>query len=79
VQGRFIGRQFDDDQNRFSLDSFYSMDVEVGRGIGRRMQVFLAAENVLNQRYQVARTPVLNLGPPALVRVGLRFEYPGSK
>ncbi|HEX3321023.1 MAG TPA: TonB-dependent receptor [Terriglobales bacterium] len=78
-QGRFIGQQFDDDQNTFPLDRFYSMDAQVGRGLGRHMQIFVAAENIFNQRYQVARTPVLNLGPPALVRVGLRFEYPGNQ
>jgi outer membrane receptor protein involved in Fe transport len=79
LQGRFIGQQFDDDQNTFALDKFYSMDAQLGRGIGRHTQVFVATENMFNHRYQVARTPVLNLGPPALVRVGLRFEYPGNQ
>jgi outer membrane cobalamin receptor len=79
VQGRFIGRQFDDDQNLLPLDSFYAMDLEVGRGLTRHLQVFAAAENVLDERYQVARTPVVNLGPPILFRVGLRLNFPAEK
>jgi outer membrane receptor protein involved in Fe transport len=76
VGGRFVGRQFDDDQNQFPLDRFYTMDVEVGRAVTRHLEVFSAVENVLDQRYQVARTPVINLGPPILFRVGLRLNFP---
>ena len=79
VTGRFLGRQFDDDQNRLPLDRFHSLDMEVGRTLTRHFEVFAAIENVFNQRYQVARTPVLNLGPPILVRVGLRVNYPSKE
>ena len=79
LQGRFAGKQFDDDQNQFSLDRFFSMDLQVGRALTRNLEVFGAVENLLNQRYQVARTPVVNLGPPILVRVGLRLNFPGKK
>lgn len=71
-----MGRQFDDDQNQLPLDRFYAMDVEVGRAVTRHLGIFGAVENVLNQRYQVARTPVINLGPPILFRVGLRMNFP---
>jgi outer membrane receptor protein involved in Fe transport len=76
VGGRLVGRQFDDDQNQLPLDRFYAMDVEVGRAVTRHLGIFGAVENVLNQRYQVARTPVINLGPPILFRVGLRMNFP---
>ncbi len=79
VQGRFVGRQFDDDQNHFPLDGFYTMDLEVGRSLTRHLEIFAAAENLLDQRYQVARTPVINLGPPILFRAGLRLNYPAAK
>lgn len=79
MQGRFIGRQFDDDQNLLPLDSFHAMDLELGRDLARHVQVFAAAENVLDERYQVARTPVVNLGPPILFRVGLRLNFPAKK
>ena len=76
VAGRFIGQQFDDDQNQFPLARFYTMDFELGRSITSHLEVFGAVENVLNQRYEVARTPVVNLGPPILFRIGLRLNYP---
>lgn len=76
VAGRFIGQQFDDDQNQFPLARFYTMDFELGRSITRHLEAFGAVENVLNQRYQVARTPITNLGPPILFRIGFRLNYP---
>ena len=79
VDGRYVSRQFDDDQNMFPLDGFYTMDLQVGRSLTRHLEVFGAVENLLNQRYQVARTPIVNLGPPILFRIGLRVNYPAGK
>ena len=76
VAGRFVGQQFDDDQNQLPLARFYTMDLEIGRSITPHFEVFGAVENVFNQRYQVARIPVTNLGPPVLFRIGLRLGYP---
>ncbi|MGA2335744.1 MAG: TonB-dependent receptor [Terriglobales bacterium] len=79
LQGRFVGQQFDDDQNQFPLDRFYTMDLEVGRALTRHLEAFAAAENLLDQRYQVARTPIVNIGPPILYRVGLRLNFPAER
>jgi len=79
LQGRFVGQQFDDDQNQFPLDRFYTMDLQVGRALTRHLEVFAAAENLLDQRYQVARTPIVNIGPPVLYRVGLRLNFPAER
>jgi outer membrane receptor protein involved in Fe transport len=79
VIGRFVGQQFDDDQNQFPLDRFYTMDLQVGRAITRNMELFGAIENITNQRYQVAKTPVVNLGPPILFRAGVRLNFPPAK
>jgi outer membrane cobalamin receptor len=76
VAGRFVGEQFDDDQNQFKLDRFYTMDVQIGRALTHHLELFGAVENVLNQRYQVARTPIISLGPPILFRFGMRLNYP---
>ena len=78
VTGRFVGQQFDDDQNHFPLDAFYTMDAEVGRAITPHLELFGTIENILDQRYQVARTPVVNLGSPILFRVGVRLNYPAK-
>jgi len=79
VQGRFVGRQFDDDQNQLPLDSFYTMDFLAGRTLTKNLEIFVAAENILNQQYMVARTPITNLGPPILFRAGLRLDFPAGK
>jgi outer membrane receptor protein involved in Fe transport len=76
VQGRFVGRQYDDDQNTLPLNRFYTMDLQIGRAINRHLELFAAAENLLDERHQVARTPVVNLGPPILYRAGLRLNFP---
>ena len=78
LTGRFVGRQFDDDQNKFPLDRFYTMDLQLGRAITRNVELFCAVENILNQRYEVAKTPIVNLGPPVLYRFGVRLSLPGS-
>ncbi len=74
-----MGQQFDDDQNQFPLDRFYIMDLQVGRTLTRHLELFAAAENLLDQRYQVARTPIVNIGPPILYRVGLRLNFPAER
>ncbi len=79
LQGRFIGQQFDDDQNQFPLAKFYAMDLLIRRNLNRHMEVFVAAENLTDERYQVARTPTLNIGPPILFRVGIRLDFPPSR
>ena len=76
ASGRFVGEQFDDDQNQFLLHRFYAADFQLGRVLRRDLQLFVAIENAFNQRYETARTPTVNLGPPALVRVGVRVNLP---
>jgi len=40
------------------------------------MYLFVA-ENLLNQRYLTGRTPVTTVGPPILIRGGIRFRLRG--
>jgi outer membrane receptor protein involved in Fe transport len=77
VQGRTVGSQFDDDQNQFPLDRYFTLDAFASRRIGRSVEVFAAFENLTGQRYEVGATPVTTLGPPLLARVGLRFNAGG--
>jgi outer membrane receptor protein involved in Fe transport len=76
VQGTFVGQQFDDDLNMFLLDKFFTVDLYLGRSLGHGLEIFTAAENLFNQRYNTALTPVPNLGPPILARIGLRYQFP---
>lgn len=75
IQGRAIGSQFDDDQNQFRLGRFFTLDALASRSLARGIEVFAAAENLLDQRYDVGRTPIRTIGPPLLARAGLRFRW----
>ena len=77
-QGRASSSQFDDDQNLFRLGSYFTLDTLASRRLSRSFDIFFAAENLFNQRYEVGKTPVTTLGPPILIRAGLRVHL-GTK
>ena len=83
VEGRYVGNQFDDDQNLYPLGQFYTMNLQIGRNLTRNLEAFAAAENLLDVRYKIANTPtatgsLFNIGPPILYRVGLRLNFPAE-
>ncbi|HJU56053.1 MAG TPA: TonB-dependent receptor [Pyrinomonadaceae bacterium] len=73
VQGRASGAQFDDDQNRFRLDRYFTLDAFASRRLTRKLEAFVAAENIFDQRYTTGLTPVRTIGPPTLARFGFRL------
>ena len=73
LQARWTGDQFDDDRNEFPLAGFATLDALISRPVGR-VELFLAVENLLDEDYEIGRTPIRTLGPPRSVRVGVRFE-----
>ncbi len=75
VQGRFGGNQFDDDQNTLLLRRYFALDATASHTLRPGVDLFVAVENLLNQRYDVGRTPVLTVGPPILARAGLRLQF----
>ena len=78
VQGRYSSLQYDDDLNTLPLGQYYVMDLFAGRQLKNGLTVYIAGENLLNQRYATASTPpIVNLGPPLLARIGIRYDFPG--
>lgn len=77
VQARAGGQQFDDDQNRFPLGRYFTLEAIASRRLNSNFDIFVAAENLFNQRYLIGRTPVTTVGPPTLVRAGIRFRLRG--
>ncbi len=75
LQLRTSGHQFDDDQNLLALGGFTVVDVSVSHQFNRYFEVFVAAQNLFDARYAVARTPTENIGAPRLVRGGLRLRF----
>ena len=79
LQGRASGAQFDDDRNQFRLAPFFALDALASRRLARGADVFVAAENLTGGRYEVGRTPLRTLGPPPLLRLGLRLRLGPSQ
>jgi outer membrane receptor protein involved in Fe transport len=74
VEVRWLSRAFEDDQNTLPLPAYAVVDATVARAIGRNVEAFLAAENLLDRRYLVGRAGVDTVGAPLLVRAGLRVR-----
>lgn len=72
VQARWSSMQFDDDLNQFPLRSYAVADLFASYPIAPRFDATIAVENATNRRVEVSATPVLTLGAPRTVRVGLR-------
>jgi outer membrane receptor protein involved in Fe transport len=75
LQGRFLGNQFDDDLNTLPLGRAFSLDAQVSRELGWHTSLFFAAQNLTNDRFNTAATPVYMVGPPVFVRGGVRVEW----
>jgi outer membrane receptor protein involved in Fe transport len=75
AQARASSRQFDDDQNQLPLDAYFALDAYVSKRLRHGMELFAAAENLTNSRIQIARTPILNVGPPVFGRAGVKWHW----
>lgn len=75
AQGRFLGKQYDDDQNTLPLKQFFTLDAQVSLAVSERVKVFVAFQNLTGSRYQISSTPVFTVGPPVLVRAGARLSF----
>ena len=80
LQGRYVGSQFEDDLNTLALDSFFVLDLSLSREIRPGWEVFLGAENLLGETYEVGKTAegLVTVGAPALARLGLRVTPRGA-
>jgi len=75
LQGRFLGNQFDDDQNLLPLGRAFSLDAQISRELGWHTSLFFAAQNLTNDRFYVSATPVYTVGPPVFARGGVRIAW----
>jgi outer membrane receptor protein involved in Fe transport len=74
VDARYFGRQFDDDLNQFLLGGAFVANAGVTRSLPHGFAAYIAVDNLLDRRYDIARTPTLNVDPPTLARIGLRWH-----
>ena len=74
VDVRTSGQQFDDSANQYRLDGYGLVDLYGEHGFGERWSVYAAAQNLFNATVQAGRTPILTLGAPRIVMVGVRLR-----
>jgi outer membrane cobalamin receptor len=76
-QVRFSGEQFDDDLNTaaFVLGSYVVWDANVSRAITRGLNAFVSIENITDEEFDTARTPIRSIGWPRTLRVGARISW----
>jgi len=87
LQGRYSSLQYDDDLNTLPLHQYFVLNFFAGRTLHKGLMGYVAAENLLDQRYDVTLAPPIapgaqplrNLGPPILARIGLRIDFPSSR
>lgn len=78
VQSRISDAQWEDDQNTLRLRPYFTMDATAAYRVRRGIEVFAAAENVFNSRYDIGLTPVRTVASPTFVRVGIRVGLGGK-
>ncbi len=76
-QVRRIGRQFEDDRNTLDLRGATIADLLVDHSFltQRRLNVFLAIENLFDEEVVAGRTPVTTIALPRTFRVGVRASW----
>ncbi|MFL6429711.1 MAG: TonB-dependent receptor [Acidobacteriaceae bacterium] len=74
LEARASGQQYDDDVNTFRLAGFFTMNAYASHTFHKRYEAFVAAENLLDRRIEVGRTPTLTLGQKQAVRGGIRIR-----
>lgn len=78
LHARWAGRQFDDDRNLFALEELFLVDARAGWRLTPSIELYVTAENLLDEEVTAGRTPVRTVGSPRLLRLGLRFDRGGS-
>ena len=70
---RWSAMQFDDDLNQFPLASYFVADLFAAQPLTRGVELTAAIENLFDRDVEVSATPVVTLGQPRAIRIGLRY------
>lgn len=72
---RVLGAQFDDDRNDFRLARGSLLDARAGWRWSRRVEIYTAVENALDEEIDTGRTPLRTVGAPRVWRAGIALKY----
>lgn len=70
---RWASGQWEDDRNTLWMSPYGVVDLSAAYRLPGGVEAFAAAENLLDRRYLVGRAGVDTVGPPRIVRVGVRM------
>jgi outer membrane receptor protein involved in Fe transport len=75
VQTRASSGQFEDDLNILRLRPYVVADASSTVRVRKGIEVFAAAENIFNSRYDIGLTPSRTIAAPFAIRAGLRLRF----
>jgi outer membrane receptor protein involved in Fe transport len=71
---RTSGQQFDDSANMYRLNGYALVDLYAEHSLWRMIRIYGSVQNVADISVQAGRTPILTLGAPRIVSVGVRVH-----
>jgi len=71
---RNSGRQYDDSANVYELHSYFLANVYVEHALRENLSLYASVQNLLDRQIQAGRTPILTLGTPRTILVGIRLH-----
>jgi outer membrane receptor protein involved in Fe transport len=74
AQVRYLGRQYEDDQNTRPMDGALIVDLSASRRLASGVDLILAVENLFDKTYLVGRAGVDTVGQPRFIHGGVRFR-----
>jgi iron complex outermembrane receptor protein len=74
---RYVGSQFEDDQNTLPLGGYVVFDLFLSRRLAKWCEAFAAVENLFDRTYATGRTSegVVSIGAPRLIHGGVRLAF----
>jgi iron complex outermembrane receptor protein len=71
---RYLGRQYEDDQNTLGIGAVVLFDARVERDLVAGLSVFASGQNLFDRRYIVGRAGVDTEGAPRTFELGLAYH-----
>jgi outer membrane cobalamin receptor len=77
IEGRYVGRRFEDDLNTIKLDQFTVVGLRINRDVGKRITANLKVDNLFDKKFEVSRTAagIAEMGAPRWTTVGLETRW----
>jgi len=79
AQARYLGSQFEDDQNTQPIGSVVLVDARAERAVGSGFSVFAAGQNLFDRRYLVGRAGIDTEGAPRTFELGVAYHSGRSR